>query len=284
MNNKKLIDYCKTKIMINKFTKNRKYYIHNDKGLGDNVFNMIFFILIKDFIITNNIKIFYFTKQQYISQLQEFLFNNENIILFPFNKKPHNSLEMWINTKFYGYNHDLVTSVMKNVNYNKFYINFFNVVLNKLNFNISIDKFVYYDKNLLNRYHLISDKYKNFDILILNSKPLSGQYNYNKNEWDDYIVKLNNSFNILTTTKVNGILCTGDDNLSIKDIASLSTKAKIVIAINSGVFPGLLNYYTLTNVKHFFIFDNRCFYSYPNFENKKLITDITFQELQRYLN
>jgi saccharopine dehydrogenase-like NADP-dependent oxidoreductase len=120
--------------------------------------------------------------------------------------------------------------------------------------------------------------------MILNSTPFSGQYDYKKDIWDNYIINLNNHFKIITTTKVDGVLCTYDYNLTIKDIASLSTKAKVVIAINSGVMPGLLNYYTLTTVKHFYIFDNRCYYSYPNFENKKYITDISIDELTKYIN
>lgn len=104
-------------------------------------------------------------------------------------------------------------------------------------------------------------------------------------EWDNYIISINNRFKVLTTTKVNDdILCTYDDKLTIKDIASLSTKAKVVIAINSGVVPGLLNFYTLTNMKHFYIFDNNCCYSYPNFENRDNINDITFEELENYIN
>jgi hypothetical protein len=119
--------------------------------------------------------------------------------------------------------------------------------------------------------------------MILNSTPFSGQYEYNKAIWDNYIINLNRRFKIITTTKVHNVLCTYDDKLTIKDIASLSTKAKVVIAINSGVFPGLLNYYTLTSVKHFYIFDNRSYYSYPNFENKSCITDIKIEELSRYI-
>jgi hypothetical protein len=271
---------------VNHFHKQKTYYIYNKFGLGDSVFNMIFFRIIKYFITHNNIKIYYYTKQEYITQLQEFIYDNPNIILNTINKKPEYSLELWINTTFFGYTHNnaISSSNTKIINYNIFYKNFFNVVLKKLKFNISINKLVYYDEDLLNRYNLLPDKYKMFDILILNSTPFSGQYNYKKNIWDNYIIKLNDNFKLLTTTKVHGVLCTYDDKLTIKDIAALSTKAKVIIAINSGVVPGLLNYYTLTNVKHFYIFDNRCFYSYPNFENKNSITDITFEELDSYLN
>ena len=75
-----------------------------------------------------------------------------------------------------------------------------------------------------------------------------------------------------------------DDNLTIKNIAALSTNVKIVIAINSGVVPGLLNYYTLTNIKRFYTFDDRCFYSYPNFIRKQNINNISFQELSEVID
>lgn len=279
-------NYVKTINDIKHFQKNRIYYIHNDKGLGDNVFNMIFFNIIKFYILSNNIKIYYYTKDSYIGQLNEFITIPENIFILPFSIKPNNSLELWINTPFYGYTHiDAVNSSnTKIICYNIYYKNFFNIVLSKLKLNFSINKFFYIDNDLIERYDKIPSIYKNFDILILNSQPYSNQYDYDKNSWDNYIIKMNSKFNILTTTKVDGVLCTFDDNLTIKDIASLSTKAKVIIAINSGVVPGLLNYYTLTNIKHFYNFDNRSFYSYPNFENKKLITDIHFEELEKYIN
>jgi hypothetical protein len=276
----------KTTIILNKFTENKIYHIHNDKGLGDNVFNIIFLNIIKDYIVKNNIKIYYYTKIIYIKQLYEFINIHENIFLLPFFTKPKFSLELWVNNKFFGYTHEnnVINSPTNKINYNIFYKKFFNIVLKKLNFNISVNKLAYYDEDILTRYDLLPNKYKEFDILIVNSQPHSGQYHYNKSSWDNYILELNSQFKILTTTKVDGVLCTYDNNLTIKDIASLSTKAKIIIAINSGVVPGLLNYYTLTKTKHVYIFDNRCFYSYPNFENRNHITDISFDELRKYLN
>ena len=276
--------YNKIVSIIKSFNNNKIYHIYNDKGLGDSVFNLIFFTIIKNYIVNNDIQIYYYTKEHYITQLQEFSYNN--IILLSLKDKPDDSLELWINTEFFDYTHEkaIASSRDKIINYNLFYKIFFNNVLKKLNFNISINRLVYDDNDLLNRYNLLPEKYKKYDILILNSTPFSYQYSYNKSEWDNYIIELNKRFQILTTTKVDGVLSTYDDNLTIKDIASLSIKAKVIIAINSGVVPGLLNYHTLTSVKHVYIFDNRSFYSYPNFENKHNITDITFEELQNYLN
>lgn len=270
-----------SQLILNNSYKSKTYHLRCSYHLGDNVFNLILLYIIKKYIEKNNIMIFYYAKNEYINQLKEFVCSN-NIILKTLNKSPNNSIEVWINNDFFEYTHTLLSNKHA---YNKFYINFFNSVLRKMNFNISINKLVYDDNDLLSRYNKFNEKYKNYDILILNSEPLSGQYKeYNKQTWDNYIQKINTQFKILTTTKVNNILCTCDDNLTIKDIASLSIKAKVIIAINSGVVPGLLNYYTLTTVKHFYTFDDRFHYSYPNFENKTNINDITIDELNKYIN
>lgn len=265
---------------INKFNLNNIYYLHNSYHLGDNVFNLILFYIIKEHIEKNNIQIYYYAKKEHLYQLKEFICS-ENIKLDSLENKPNNSIEIWICNNFFKYIH---SPKVFHISYNKFYINFFNNVLSKLKLNCSINKLFYIDNDLIERYDKIPSIYKDFDILILNSQPLSGQYKYDKNLWDNYIINLNKKFRVLTTTKVDGILCTYDNRLTIKDIASLSTKVKVIIAINSGVVPGLLNYYTLTNIKHFYNFDDRCFFSYPNFENKKLITDIHFEELEKYIN
>jgi hypothetical protein len=258
------------------------YYIHNEYHLGDNIFNMILFYNTKDYIENNNILINYYCQSRYLNQVVEFV-PSKNIHLFSIDKKPKKSLELWINNKYFLYNHD--NKENHKISFNKFYINFFNIALNKLRIPIKLNKFVYTDKDLLIRYEMLNEKYKNIDILVLNSQPLSEQYNYNKTEWDNYIILLNKKYKIATTTKVNeNVLCTMDDNLTIKNIAAVSTNVKVVIAINSGVVPGLLNYYTLTSVKQFYTFDNRCFYSYPNFVRKQKIKDISFQELDKYLS
>jgi hypothetical protein len=131
----------KTTSVLNKFTKDRIYHIHNDKGLGDNVFNIIFFNIIKDYIVKNNIKIYYYTKINYIKQLYQFINIHQNIFLLPLFTKPNFSLELWINNKFFGFTHDkaLLNSNTRYTNYNKFYKKFFNIVLKKLNFNISFN-------------------------------------------------------------------------------------------------------------------------------------------------
>ena len=267
------------------------HYLHNIYGLGDSVFNMIFFNLIEEHIIAENILFCYFTKNEYIQQLTQFIKPGlvNHVKLFSLDQPPEHSIHAWINNPYFGYTFDcsLINSQYR-VDYNDFYLQFFRHVLQKLTINANIQSILYSDNDLLVRANAIPSEYKSVDILILNSKPCSGQYNnYNKDIWDKYIQHLNSNskLKIVTTTKVEGVLCTFDQNMTIKDIAALSTGAKVIIAINSGVVPGLLNVHTMESVKQFYIFDMHCYYSFPNFQYKGMgcITEISINELNHHV-
>jgi hypothetical protein len=265
--------------IIDTFTKNKVYHLHNSYHLGDNLYNFIVFYNIKNYIEEHNIKIFYYALEEHLSQVSEFVCS-PNICLLDLKLKPSTSIELWGDEPLFKFHKDDENNPYS---MNVFLITFYNNVLNVLNIDFTINRFFYIDEELVNRYEKIPDKYKDFDILIINSQPRSFQYDYVKSEWDDYIVYLSRHFNVLTTTKVYDLLCTYDDKLTVKDIGSISRKAKVIIAINSGVLPTLLNYETLTNVKSFYTFDKWKYFTYPNFKNSKKITDITVDELKKYM-
>ena len=263
------------------------YHFFNLYHLGDNIFNMIFFKNIKKYIEQHKIIIYYYCQPQYIQQVSEFNDSN-NVIIKEIDKKPQNAIEMWIDNEIRGLSftklHNKNQSIgKKRTNYDKFFVCFYNIILDMMNIDIVMKIFYYKDNDLKKRYYNLNKKYRNTEILILNSEPMSGQFNYNKSEWDEHIVHLSKKYKVITTTKVDGINCTMDHQLSVKDIAAVSAKAKIIIAINSGVVPGLLNKYTLNNVKQVFIFDDRCKFSYKNFQNKENIRDISYEEINKYL-
>ena len=270
----------------------RTLHIHNLYHLGDNIFNFILFNMLKSYIDKYFI-IHYYCQPEYIKQVSEFKTNN-NIHIFSISEKPSDSFELWINNRKILYNHDIEVErlrrkgIHQRISYNKFYVKFFNFALYFLKINLKINKLAYKDNNLFKRYDEINakcnNKYSNIDILFLNSTPMSGQFNYDKIKWDNYIINSSNYFKIITTTKVENINCTMDDNLTIKDIAALSMRTKVIIAVNSGVLPGCFNIYTLKNIKHAYIFDDRNYYTYSNFENKNNIEDITLSELEKFIN
>lgn len=262
------------------------FHIHNEFHLGDQIFNMIFFYNIKYYLEHNDIFINYYCPPEHLSQVEEFKGSNK-IQILPISHKPSNSFQMWIeNNKAYC-TFEKVKEKYGKVKYNFFFIKFYNCILKRIfRSSLRLKMFFYEDYDLINRYENLEDKFKKVDILILNSQPCSNQYDYNKGEWDNYIrdLHLRDGFKIVTTTHVEDYIpCTMHHHLTLKSIAAISTQAKIIIAINSGVVPGLLNVYTLKNVKQFYTFDRNCVYTYPNFRDMENIYHISTQELKNYL-
>ena len=246
-------------------------YVYNRYHLGDNLFNYILFYNISQYLEENDITISYFAQLEYHDQLKEFN-PSKNFILNDYYEEK--GTHLWLG-EYYRFN-------IKRP-FNLFFTLAFNSFLQSICFDTKFYSLKYTDSDLLIRYDGLSEKYKNIDILIVNSDPCSGQYNYNETYWNIYIKMLDEKYSIVTTKKIEGINCTRDDNLTVKNIGALSTKVKVIIAINTGVVPALLNTYTLSTVKKFYIFDNRvgC-YSYPMypiFEMKQRLVDITFSEL-----
>jgi hypothetical protein len=274
-------------MVYNKIIKvyNKIIKVYNKWHLGDNIFNIIFLNKISKYLENNKILVKYFLQPQYKKQVSEFN-NTKNIILLDYKSDLETKfgLHLWIASEKYKFkwNHDL----SKIMPYNIFLTNFFNQILGIWKFPVSISSIIYRDPNLLRRYNLLDNKFKNIDILFINSIPLSGQFSYNEDEWKEFINKFSN-YNIVTTKKIPDFKCTLDNDLTIKDIASISINCKVIIMINTGIVPGLLNIYTLQNVKQFYSLDLHSFYKfnfYNKFKNFKYLKDIDVNDVISYLN
>jgi hypothetical protein len=273
-----------------KFNEHKIYYFHCECHLGDSVFNVIWLNTWIPYIEENNISIFYYVSNEYIIQLQEFV-KSQRIILKPLNEKPNYSLHLWMGDPFFknkifqSYNINLIKDFPLNIYLAKYY----NKYLNELNIkNVpQLNSFEYNDSTLLDIYETLDEKYKELDILVINSLPRSNQFVYNTEEWDSFIIKLSTyRFKFVYTTPSDGLnkfgfydKCTMSDNLSIKQLAAISTKTKVIIAVNSGVMPGILNIYTLTNVKQVYIFDDIWRYNFFKFKTKTSPNKINMNEL-----
>jgi len=264
---------------------------YNSYHLGDNLFNIIFLNNISKYLEKNNIKIHYYLHSYYKDQVKEFI-QTSNIILkdYDVNNESKMGLHLWIDAPIYTTKYRFTElGIGKNIPYNSFFIIFFNNILKIWKFPILISSIVYDDNDLITRYNNINDrcnnKYKNIDLLIINSIPLSGQFKYNNEEWINF-TEYFKDYNVVTTNGIKNIKCTLDDNLTVKDIAAISTQCKVVVFVNSGVAPGLFNIYTLTNVKSFYCLDNRTYYSFPNFpkfKNYKSLNEISLTEVESFL-
>lgn len=250
--------------------------LYNRFHLGDQVFNFILFYNIKDYIEANDITIHYYCNKDYHWQISEFNCS-KNILIFELSPDMKDGLHVWIGERMYDICWYTRADDFQRKQ-NLFYVAFFNEILQKLKIPVQFRKLEYTDSELLTRYDRVNlscnNKYAELDFLILNSTALSGQYYRNDAEWNPLILKLNKKYRIVTTEKVPGVNCTQDDRLSIKDIAAVSTRVKKIIAVNSGVVPGLFNTYTLNNVEVIYTFSyNDCF-EHPKIISKTNINDL----------
>ena len=274
------------------FKNSKQYYFHCNYHLGDSVFNILWLNTWKTYIENNNITIYYYTLFNYIDQLQEFVLSS-NINIIPLKYRPEYSIHLWMgNPQVKQMIRDAIdTSVNVEKTLDKYLSYFYNFYLQKLNVNIPLmHYFAYVDPTLLELYEMLDAKYKKVDVLVINSVPRSNQYVYDETEWNNFIIQTAKSgLKVVYTTSTPAITasgvscsCTMDDNLTLKSIAAISTRSKIIVAVNSGVMPGILNVYTLKNGKQMYIFDNIWHYSYRKVQYKKSPLDISVHELFRF--
>ena len=244
--------------------------------LGDHVFNFIIFYQLKNYIEAEQIYIHYYCNEEYISQVSEFKCSS-NILIYKIEGENYKS----------GINlHPLVCTMGGNIDL--IVVDFYEDLFKRINFPVCIFKsIIYFDDELEHRYKRLPDQYKNLQILILNSTACSGQYVKNDKLWENFIKNMNKTFKIATSEKVSNILCTTDHNLSVKDIAAMSTTATYIIAVNSGCVPGLFNNYTLNNVREIYYFDNVNFIASSKFKKCKDLRHIeivNFDDIELKLN
>ena len=258
-------------------------YNKNELHLGDCIYSLIFFNNINDFLKNNNMFIYFYCNNEHYPQINDFN-NLENIKIFstdllPINKKVYN---LWIGSSDYNYNwYNAINEPL--IAYDKFFCKFYNNILNYMNIPVIIEKFIYKDNELAKRCLDINlrsgDYYNNLDYLINNATPLSGQFDYNVFEFDNFIIELSKKYNIVTTQKVKNIKCTRDFNLSAKDIASISLNIKNFIVLESGIIAGLYNNFLVDNpdvtIYTLSKFDYH-FSSFKNFNLKKNLKELKF--------
>ena len=268
---------------------NTTIYTKNIHHLGDNIFCCILFCKIKEYIEQNNILIIHYCLTEHINQITEFI-NSKNIKIVSIEELSQLSnnikvYDLWMGSSDYEYNYyyEYINSPDNiNLEYDMFLCKFYNNILNILNIPIEINKFTFDGKDLpdiaQNINNKTNNKYNNIDVLFINGTPLSGQFTYNLEEWNNVIKLFSEKYNVVTTQKVDGVKCTREDNLSAKDISAISTNVKKIIAIDSGVSIGLYNDITLNNVEmiYYLCSTGVCMCSFPKFIHATNLNEILF--------
>jgi len=238
--------------------------VHSNHHLGDQIINFILFKQIKEYIEANNIFIYYHCQRQHHINVVDFNYS-KNIIVTHIDYNSYTfGYELWMGTV---QDRDFVEDR---------YCEMFNNFLQKHNIPITVDTFLYDDReDLIERFKNLGDKYENIDILIVNSTPLSGQFKYDKNELNEFIIKLSKKYRVATTETVNDEILSLNQ-VSLKNIASIAATVKKVIAINTGPFIPLYNRYVLENIEVLYVLDHfhSCPFKTPKLEKKKSISEL----------
>jgi hypothetical protein len=234
--------------------------LQNEHHLGDHIINFIFFYKIKDYIEENNIIIHYHCLEKYHNNLVEFNCS-KNIIIKDWENIGY---VLWQET--FPNPYDYIEGKLCRM---------FNIFLKNAAIPLLVNSFEYQDPELFTRYEKLDDKYKNIDILVINSTPLSGQYDYNKDIWDDFIIRLSQKFSVAATQKVNDNILSLHD-MSVKNIAALALKVKKIIAINTGPSIPLYNTDILNNVEVIYLFGGSGHHKTRKFKQLSKLKELSF--------
>jgi hypothetical protein len=245
--------------------------------LGDNIRHLDY--LRK--IIDNNpeYSFIHYAREIYLNELHTQIIGYEDNIQLKTIETgiPEDAINVWINTdnwyeKYYC--PKIFQTGKSPLMYDKMYIEWFNLLEQKYNLPNPIktsedfkSKFIGLD---------VYDIEKEYDVLIINSTPQSGQYYYEEGLFKKLCYHLiNQDYDIITTKKIDNIECTLDYNYNLTQIAKISTKTPIIIAVDTGPIHLCLNEITLNNSKMFHVLHKSNSYSF-----KEITWSPTLQSIQ----
>lgn len=228
------------------YSEQKIVHFHCGFHYGDNIVNLKFLYAISKKLKENNIMIYYYYDSNQNKNIVEFqrYVDKETLTLRLISEAPPESIELWMGMDIDGVGH---------VDFDLYFPKFYTRILTALNLqDQGIDVSLYQKEDyLLEIYSRLDNKYKDLDILILNSQPHSGQFpTYNVDTMNALCRRLATKYKIATSTYVDdSIPCTFTDGLTIQDIGAISTHAKVIVAVFSGPITACFNQYTKEHVK-----------------------------------
>lgn len=247
---------------------------YNELHLGDNVYHLDY--LKKIINKYPEYRFAHYCNAQYHTQLQATLVGYEDTIrLYSTLNIPLNSINSWIGSGgwFYTWVSNKIDKLP--ILYDEMYIEWYNLLETTYGLPNPIktsDDFLLHFNGLD-----VYDLEKTYDVLIINSVPMSGQYVYEYELFYKFCNTMSgNGMTLITTNKLENYECTLDYNYNICDIAKISTKCKYILAIHTGPLALCLNKYTINNVEFFHILDNTNAFSYDVCSWSKNLSSIKF--------
>ena len=247
---------------------------HNDFNLGDNIFHLDYLMKIinnhPDYIFTH------YCREVYHSQLYKLIVGYENsIYLKPLIDVPDYSINSWIGHGGWYHNIWCGTICEYPSKYDYMYIEWYTHLEKTYglpNPRKTPTDFLLYFKDIENY-----DLPKSYDVLVINSIPLSGQYSYEHELFVKFCNMMSsNNLSVITTNKLENYECTLEYDYDVTQIAKISTKAKYILAINTGPIALCINKYTMSNCQFFHVLDDANSYSYDIFSWSRTLREVEF--------
>jgi len=231
---------------IETYSEKKEFHFHCRFHYGDNIANLKFFYNIAPKLKENNIMVYYYYDNNQNKNAKEFTryVDTNTLTLRTLSERPADSIELWMGMDIDGMSHG---------DFDMYFPKFYTRILTAMSMqDQGIDVSLYQKEDyLLNIYDNLDNKYKELDVLILNSQPYSGQFaSYNTTTMNAMCKKLATKYKIATSSPVDdSIPCTMSDGLAIQDIGAISTHAKYIVAVFSGPLTACFNQYSKTHVK-----------------------------------
>lgn len=257
---------------------------YNQAHYGDNVLNMTLLNRICRAWI--DIKIQYYIIGSQITELTDFIDpeNRQKLILYEYTRPIHHGYNIWIGgvrgpNNFYIYLRRVGKSVI-----DTYYHQFFRTLLESFSSKIHADLTqistdLAFDLPCLNLDPpFIDDQFLNLDILFLNNQPLSNQYVYNQQLFDQIgLYFVDKGYRIATLYPINDqIPSTRQRGYTLIQISVISQKCKNIVGMNSGPAASCFTKKNLgpqSNVK-FYLYDQVNTYTFNCAKNPKDITEL----------
>lgn len=213
----------------------------------------------------NDISIDFHLIGKHWNQIKEYLDDIPQINLLPYENSPLNAFRGWVGQ--FG-----IPPLPFDLNHLRF------ESYNRLSKIIGVTSpFLTIDDLLLDHPKLEGkNEEKSYDVLLINSEPLSNQTSYNNDEYVRFVNDcLKSGYTVITTKKIEGVPCTLDYGMSILDIGRLSTKCRVVVGINTGPLITCLNIWNKN--KKIVSIDSNCYLN--SFKNVKVVHSINNVQL-----
>lgn len=229
----------------------REINIISETHIGDCVFLTDF--LNKVVLMDDEIKFNFFIFDKHYEQISALIENSNKVIPLKYSSAPSNCIRAWLAQ--YGQ----ITRIP--FDFNQLKLDFYSTFCN----HYKLPNPYKTKEDLILKCSKIKPlkEQKFYDILLVNSDPLSNQLKGQPFNCSKFIEKFSDK-KIITTKKIPNIDCTLDFNWQLLEIGCISLSCDKIVGVHTGPWHITMNYDNFLNKKQFYYVDNNCFYTYSN--------------------